>query len=147
MGRSQEFRVPGRYDRISDICDFIALGAEEAGFDEDDIFRIQLACDEACTNVIQHAYGSEDVDDIWAKWQFDEYAFIITIRDKGRSFNPKDVPMPYIPVSADEIDKLQIGGLGMHFMRTLMDEIRFFFHDNSGNELVMVKKLPATDES
>jgi len=122
------------------------MGASQAGFDDDDIFRIELACDEACTNVIQHAYGSEDVGDIWVTWQYGEDDFIITIRDEGQSFNPQNVPTPSVPAESKELEDLKIGGLGMHFMRTLMDEVRFFFDDKQGNEVVMVKKLPTAIE-
>ena len=42
----------------------------EVGLDEDFIFKVELACDEACTNVIQHAYGGEDLGPIRIAWDF-----------------------------------------------------------------------------
>jgi serine/threonine-protein kinase RsbW len=132
------FTIPGRYDRISEVCDFVAAGAAEVGFSADEVFRIQLACDEACTNIIEHAYGDEGLGDIHIHWERTPDSFIVTIRDHGQPFNPDGVPPPNVPDDPDDIDELRIGGLGIHFMRTLMDEVHFNFADG-GNRLVMVK--------
>lgn len=141
MGKTREFTIAGRYDQVSVACEFVAEGAEEAGFNLDEVFRIQLACDEACTNIIQHAYGGEDLGEISVAWQFDEKAFTIILRDNGRSFDPRDIPKPVIPGNPDEVDDLKIGGLGFHFMRKLMDEIHFDPDHSEGNTLTMVKFL------
>jgi serine/threonine-protein kinase RsbW len=138
---SQEVTIPGRHDRVIDVCKFVISGARQVGFDEDELFRIELACDEACTNVIEHAYGGDDQGPIRVIWEFDGGAFIITIYDHGRYFDPDSVPKPQIPESPDQFDQLKIGGLGIHFMRSLMDEIRFESDTGAGNKLVMVKYL------
>jgi len=140
MASPQKMTIPGRYDRIREACDFIVAGAEAAGFTADEVFRIQLACDEACTNIIEHAYGEEGVGDIEVSWQTKKGAFIIELRDNGRPFVPDTIPTPVAPNSSDEAVDLKVGGLGLHFMRTLMDEVEFTF-DNQGNRLVMVKYL------
>ncbi len=138
---TKEVTIPGRYDRVIDACKFILTGAESVGFDANELFRIELACDEACTNVIQHAYGGEDIGTIRVSWEFSDGAFIITIIDQGKYFDPDDVPEPNIPSSPDDIDELKIGGLGIHFMRSLMDDIRFHNDQKAGNRLIMVKYL------
>jgi len=138
---TRQLIVTGRYDRIHDVCRFVASGAEEVGFDPDEVFRIELACDEACTNVIQHAYGGENVGNIVTTWEFEAGAFKITIDDNGRPFNPQDVPEPSVPADAKDIDDLKIGGLGIHLMNKLMDEVDFSFNDASGNRVVMIKIL------
>jgi serine/threonine-protein kinase RsbW len=142
MANEHQVTVPGRYEKIVEVCDFVAAGAEEAGFDPDDIFRIQLACDEACTNVIEHAYGGEDQGTIQVSWHNDGQAFVITIRDQGRPFDPDEVPSPSIPSDPDAIDDLRIGGLGIFFMRKLMDEV-YFSSNSRQNNLVMIKYLTA----
>lgn len=138
---SQEFTIPGRRDRIIDACRFIVDGAKEVGFDEDELFRIELACDEACTNVIEHAYGGDDRGTIRIIWDFSDGAFIITIIDQGTYFDPDSVPEPYLPKSPEDFDLLKIGGLGIHFMRSLMDDVKFQSDAGAGNKLVMVKYL------
>lgn len=140
MASSNKLTIPGRYDRIREACDFVVAGAETAGFDPDEIFRIQLACDEACTNIIEHAYGAEDAGQIWVSWQKKPGAFIIEMRDNGRAFQPEEIPSPSVPDSSDDVDELKVGGLGLHFMRTLMDEVKFSF-DEEGNQLIMIKYI------
>ena len=135
------FSVPGRYDQVAIVCQFVVAGAEESGFGIDEIFQIELACDEACTNVIEHAYGGEEKGEILVTWQFSEGAFKITIVDEGRPFDAGEVPKPQVPANPDDLDNLQIGGLGIHFMRKLMDEVHFQMDDKQGNRLVMVKYL------
>ena len=131
--------IPGRYDRVSDACQFVSEGAQLAGFDTDEIFRIELACDEACTNVIQHAYRGENRGDIRVSWQIKEREFVIVIRDKGQGFDPDSVPQPDIPEGPEDLEELKIGGLGLHFMRTLMDQVHFSSDQVEGNKLVMIK--------
>lgn len=140
MASKNNLTIPGRFDRIREACDFVVAGAEEAGFDPDEVFRIQLACDEACTNIIEHAYGAEGEGDIRVSWHKEKGAFIIELRDNGRPFRPESVPYPSMPDSADDVDELQVGGLGLHFMRTLMDKVEFSFNEE-GNRLIMVKNL------
>ncbi len=148
MGKKNALTVPGRYDQVRKVVAFVADGAERAGLDENSVFHIELCCDEACTNIIEHAYGGEDVGQITVSYVVQPDAFQITIQDNGRSFDPAKVPPPPLPSSPDLQppvdnlrDELKIGGLGIHFMRKLMDEVHFTFNSSGKNTLVMVKKL------
>lgn len=138
---TQEVTIPGRHDRVIDACKFIIAGAEQVGFGPDELFRIELACDEACTNVIEHAYGAEDQGPIRVSWSFTDGVFVVTIHDEGQYFDPDSVPEPNIPSRPEDFDQLKIGGLGIHFMRTLMDEVQFHNDEHGGNTLVMIKYL------
>jgi len=140
MASPNNLTIPGRYDRIREACDFVVAGAKAAGFDPDEVFRIRLACDEACTNIIEHAYGTEGAGQISVSWQNKKGAFIIELRDNGRPFHPEEIPTPSVPYSPDNVDELKVGGLGLHFMRTLMDEVDFSF-DDQGNHLIMIKYI------
>ncbi len=140
------FSVPGRFDQVATVCQFVVAGAEQSGFGIDEIFQIELACDEACTNIIEHAYGGEEKGEIQVTWDFSSGAFTITIVDEGRPFDPDEVPKPNIPADPDNIDNLQIGGLGIHFMRKLMDEVHFQMDDKKGNRLVMVKYISGSGQ-
>jgi serine/threonine-protein kinase RsbW len=141
MGSQHSMTVPGRYDQIGSVCQFVATAAEDAGMDENGVFHVQLACDEACTNIIEHAYGAEGQGEIVVSWRVEGNGFTIVIEDRGRPFDPADVPAPNIPVEGDSLDKLKIGGLGIHFMKKLMDEIHFHFDPKRGNRLTMIKRL------
>lgn len=134
-GDKHVLTVAGRYDEIKHICQFVVAGAEQAGLDEKAIFHVELACDEACTNVIEHAYGGEGIGDLLISWQVKDDRFTITIHDNGRAFDPEAVAAP------STLKNLKEGGLGLHFIRTLMDDVRFTFDEKKGNTLVMVKRI------
>lgn len=142
MGQPQTASFPARTNAIRAICAFMLAGAEEAGFEGEELFRIELACDEACTNIIEHAYEANEAGEITVSWKVDDRAFIMAFRDRGRAFNPAEVQPPKVPRDPADIDRLRIGGLGLHFMRQLMDEVRFEFDPRQGNLLVMIKKRP-----
>lgn len=142
MNQENHLTVPGRYDQVRLICDFVAEGARLAHFDDKTIFHIELACDEACTNIIEHAYGGEEQGNIEATWQIDSQQFVITLADTGRPFDPDSVPEPMTPDAASgKLDELKVGGLGLHFMKKLMDEVHFAFTTEKGNQLIMTKYL------
>ena len=147
MSQKQVLTVSGQYDQIRESCDFVCEGAKMAGFDETAIFHIELACDEACTNIIEHAYGDEGKGLIHISYETDGDRFIVTFHDNGRTFDPDSVPIPPT-VQADAAtdatihETLKVGGLGLHFMRQLMDSVTFQSDPKQGNTLIMVKKLP-----
>lgn len=145
--KKERLTVPGRYTEIRHICDFVADGAAEAGFDEDAIFQVQLACDEACTNIIEHTYEGEGRGDITISWEIGRKFFKIIIQDYGRRFDPGDIPpapIPPLPVQVQEDNEfdVRVGGLGVYFMRKLMDRVTFDYDEGNGNILTMVKQLP-----
>ena len=142
MGQKRRLTVPGRYEKIKSICDFVSQGAREAGFGENGIFQLQLACDEACTNIIEHTYGGEDEGEIIVTWNVGEEEFTVVIKDRGDRFDPSDIPPPPVPPELKEEHDLQVGGLGVFFMRKLMDKVTFTYEEGAGNTLTMSKRLP-----
>lgn len=143
--------VPGRYKEIRRICEFVADAAAEAGFDEETIFHLELCCDEASTNIIEHAYGQEGIGTIIISYEIGEDDFKIVLQDNGQTFDPTSVPPPPALGSADEspeelTSQLRIGGLGWHFIRNLMDEVYFTSDRQAGNKLIMVKRLTPKEE-
>ena len=146
MAHEQVLVVPGRYNEIKRICEFVAAGAAEAGFDDNTIFHLELCCDEASTNIIEHAYGKEDAGNIVISYEVADDEFTIVLRDNGQAFDPANVPPPlavsHEAIPLDELaNQMRIGGLGLHFIRNLMDEVTYTADGRQGNRLVMVKKL------
>jgi len=136
-----QLTVPGRFESLPQISDFVSNAARDAGLDEDDVFHVQMAVDEACSNVVEHAYGGNCQGDITLTCSLGSGSdFVITIHDTGYPFNPRSVPEP--PMGVD-LEDLPEGGLGLYFMRKLMDNIRFEFDSNEGNTLTMIKRIPS----
>jgi len=143
MADERTLTVPGRLDELAHISDFITQVARDAGFGEDDVFHIQMAVDEACSNIIEHGYGQDGGEDISLTCVLEANGDLrIEIRDRGRPFDPAQVSLPQIDTGKDDLDEVQIGGLGLYFMRKLMDEVTFHFNEKSGNRLTMVKRRP-----
>lgn len=127
----------GRLDNLSKICDFVSQAAQEAGFDASGIYAVQLAVDEAVTNIIEHAYGGENIGDIECNYQIMKDGLKITLVDNGKPFNPDTIPEPMLNAPLDEITPR---GLGVFFMRNFMDEVQFEFTKDHGNILTMIKR-------
>ena len=147
MGDKKSLSVSGRYDQIRRVCAFVGEGARQAGFDDDTVFHVELACDEACTNIIEHTYEGEGIGDIQVSWQLSGDTFTVTIRDNGPRFDPSVIPNPPEPPDLDEVDDLRVGGLGVFFMRRLMDDVRFAYLKGKGNVLTMVKHRAQNEAS
>jgi serine/threonine-protein kinase RsbW len=150
MEEENALTVPGRYDQIRTIIDFVLAGAQAAGLDEHARFHLELCCDEASTNIIEHAYGGEDQGTITVQYETSTQAFSVTFLDHGRPFSPQDVPQPgpfsdedntTTPALSEFLDSLKIGGLGIHFMRKLMDDVQYSFNNEDGNRLTLVKYI------
>lgn len=133
--------VPGRFESLAQIAEFVQSAVGAAGWDDDESFRVQMAVDEACSNIIEHAYGPNQCGSIEVSCCVrDQGDLVITIRDSGRPFDPAVVPEPPIGASLDDLPE---GGLGLYFMRKLMDEVSFRFDERGGNELTMIKRRHA----
>jgi len=128
--------VPGDLTSLETIAEFVTEAAQRAGLDAQEIFGVQMATDEACTNVIEHAYAGTS-GDIHLTCQVEPGELVITIRDHGRPFDPESVPLPNLNGALQD---RRVGGLGLYFMRKLMDEVHFSFDPTGGNQVIMVKR-------
>jgi serine/threonine-protein kinase RsbW len=127
---------PGNFGSLEGISEFIVEKAQKAGFSPNDVYAIQTAVDEACSNIIDHAYGGENKGEIFIKVTETKENLKIVLRDQGEPFDPENVPEPDL-TSALEHRKER--GLGIFFMQKLMDEVIFEFSEKRGNKLTLVK--------
>jgi serine/threonine-protein kinase RsbW len=123
---------------LAQIAEFVGEAVRAANWNDDEVYHVQMAVDEACSNVVEHAYGPGRQGDIDLTCCVqDQGDLIISIHDNGRPFDPSAVPEP--PIGAD-LENLPEGGLGLYFMRRLMDQVTFQFNEQDGNVLTMVKR-------
>lgn len=127
---------PGNYKSLEAISEFTIQQAKQADFTPKEVYAIQTAVDEACANIIDHAYGGENIGNIKIKISEIENGLQIVLQDEGEPFDPTDVPEPDI-TSPLEIRKER--GLGIFFMRQLMDKVLFTFSKKEGNTLTLIK--------
>jgi serine/threonine-protein kinase RsbW len=137
MDNPQTATFPARFDSLAAVSEFVTRAAEAAGLDARAVYAVQLAVDEACTNIIEHAYGGEGRGDIECTCMVNENGLTVILRDYGRPFDPTSVPEPDLHAS---IEDRKVRGLGLYFIRQLMDQVRFEFTADSGNVLTVVKR-------
>jgi serine/threonine-protein kinase RsbW len=123
--------------QLATIRDFVAQTGRELGLDDELIYNLQLAVDEACSNVVNHAYGGSGglieitIEPVGESLQ-------VIVRDWGQAFDPSAVPVPDL---AAPLEQRSLGGLGLFLMRGIMDRVEFQFDEENGNTLTMVKQL------
>ncbi|MCL4530564.1 MAG: ATP-binding protein [Chloroflexi bacterium] len=127
---------PAKFEYLDEIRDFVGEQARASGFNEKDIYCVQLAADEAASNVIEHACEGIPNASFELTCDFKDDRLVITVIDHGKSFDPSKVAQP--DIEADLSDR-KIGGLGIFLMRKLMDEVRYEI-TASGNLLTLVKR-------
>ena len=140
MDTSQTLTFPGRLDSLTAINGFVSRAAEAAGLDAQAVYAVQIAIDEACSNIIAHAYGGEGRGDIECTCRIGDDGLTVILRDYGRPFDPSSVPKPDLHASLADRDA---GGLGLYLLRQMMDEVQFEFTPDAGNSLTMVKRREA----
>ena len=128
---------PAKYDQLEAIRKFAGQAAKDLGMDESDTYSVELAVDEACTNIIEHAYRGIHDGEIECTCDARDDDLTIILRDHGRPFDVASVPEP--DLKADLEDR-KVGGLGVFLIHKLMDDVRFEPLGKSGNVLTMVKR-------
>jgi serine/threonine-protein kinase RsbW len=144
--------VPGETDYLHLIRDFVCAVARKMGFPDQRVGEIEIAVDEACANIIEHAYGSAPSAGRVIVARYPDGAMqAITLRvsvfanrielrilDQGPDF------------SISELSDLDLGafvagdrtrGMGTYIIRNFMDEVHHAYHPGVGNELTLVKYL------
>jgi serine phosphatase RsbU (regulator of sigma subunit)/putative methionine-R-sulfoxide reductase with GAF domain/anti-sigma regulatory factor (Ser/Thr protein kinase) len=130
-------------DQLDTIRGFAARAARDAGMDDSAIYAVELSMDEACTNVIEHAYEGIEGGEIECTCDLNDKNLTIIIHDHGKSFDPASIAMPDLSAN---LDSRPIGGLGVFLMKKLMDEVRFESLGKSGNVLTMIKHRKSEPE-
>lgn len=130
--------IPSSTRFLEDVREFVKTHATDAGFSDMVVEQLKMAVDEACTNVIEHAYAGEHEQPIEIDITRGKDKLTILIRDKGRQFNQQAYREPNL---VEYVKTRKSGGFGVHIMRKLMDEVAY--KTTGGyNECRMVKYLP-----
>ncbi|MEI9981874.1 MAG: ATP-binding protein [Aliidongia sp.] len=104
------------------------------------VFQVTLAFEELLTNTISYGYPQGGRHKIGIALEIEGDCFRAELIDGGVPFNPLDQPEPDIDAPMEE---REIGGLGIHFVRTVMDDLDYC-REKDQNRLVMTKRI-ATD--
>ena len=127
---------PGKYENLAQIDDFVSQAAVNAGLSDEIAYDVQIAVDEACTNIIEHAYGGEGKGEITCSVGMGVEGLTVILTDTGRPFHPEKIRDPNIKAP---LSKRKARGLGLYFIRHYMDEVRFDILSDGRNQLTLVK--------
>ena len=139
--REKELVVKSNTTNLSSIRDFVYATALEIGFAAEVVDNIILAVDEACTNIIKHAYKSYPEGEITVKLKYNNKKLTIVIIDHGAPFNPDTIPDPDLQ---KYYRQHRVGGLGMYLMKSLMDEVKYVSVPGKYNQVLLSKNLNTT---
>jgi serine/threonine-protein kinase RsbW len=122
LERNFSLQVPSSTENLALIREFVTSVGRQASLDEREIGKLELAVDEACANVIEHAYGHDSTKEVTVR----------AIFDPGM-------------VKQETLDQLiherQSGGLGLRLIKNLMDEVHYEIVPGEKNELHMTKRI------
>ncbi|MBZ0256335.1 ATP-binding protein [bacterium] len=124
-------------DVLPEICRQVCDAAKSVGMVDGNLWKLETAVDEACTNIACYGYKGHAPGKIWIRWHKDGNSFVVEIEDDG---DPFDQSKPTNPNLSDDICKRKVGGLGRFIMHKFMDEMTYKREANH-NFLTMVKKL------
>lgn len=123
---------------LEKIRAYVGESLSQTSLTEDDIYRFQLAVDEACSNIIMHNYEGDNDKPIYITIKQSDKNITIIIEDEGEKFNPLDVSDPDLD---QHIERYKQNGLGVYLMRRLVDEIVYHAGMKRGNKIELVKYL------
>lgn len=121
--------IPGVLAQVEAFCDRHAIAREE-------VEGIDVAIDEILSNAIAYAFRDGHAHEIFVTATAEPGRLVIEISDDGAPFDPLAVPPP--DLSAD-IETRQVGGLGMHFVRSLLDDV--VYERVNGWNVLTLRKL------
>lgn len=142
MAKASILKVEAILESVPQAIDFVTDQAQAAGFKKQALSEIQIAVDEACANIVHHAYGEMEAGDMEVVCSIEGQCFVIRVRDWGKSFAPDEIDDP--DVNAPLEDRT-LGGLGLFLIRQFMEQVEFAFDPEMGNELIMRKGLPVAE--
>lgn len=135
--------LPAACENLEHIRGFVSGIAGRMGFSEEQISQIELIVDEACCNVIKHAYKNNTSPDNTIQMTIQKFVnkIEIVIADKGPGFDPATIEQPDWKRYQK---KMIMGGLGLYLIKSFSDELQFSFQPGVRNEVKMVKFLRKT---
>lgn len=129
--------IPAATEHLAEVRDFVADFAVSVGFSDSAVEEVRLAVDEACTNVIKHAYQYDSDKKLEIKVGKNKSEMWVAISDEGIAFDPSKYTEPDL---ARRIKEKKRGGFGIYLIKKFMDKVEY---KNQGtvNELKMSKKI------
>jgi len=126
------------YETLGVFRDAIAQAGARESIDAQTIYDLQLAMDEACTNIVEHGYKGMNPGSLMFDMEIAPTQVVMQITDFGRPFEPYE---PELPSAQTVMESDKLGGFGLIFIYKVMDAVDYQTTEE-GNILTLTKKLP-----
>lgn len=115
--------VPGDTRSLSLVRNMAGHLALLAGFDDLEASKIEIAVDEACSNILEHGYGAVDPKpSICLEFRVQPDCFVVEIADCSQGFDFDSHSSPTFP---DHWNAGNLRGVGLHLIKECMDEVAY----------------------
>lgn len=135
-----ELKIDSDLKNLEVAANFIAETMRKLGAGkEKDVFDVQLAVDEALTNIIEHAYSGVQHGEIVIRCSLSDSKreFTVKLIDRGKPFDPQTVALPDTEAKLEDRRR---GGLGIFFIKRYIQTVKYAV-SGMENELTMTKLL------
>ncbi len=134
MERLAEIRFSSTAEQLYGIRCQVRNVIESLGFGPDEVDHLVLAVNEACMNIIQHAYNSQPNGEIILEVFDNQKDIMFRLTDFA-------APVDKSEIKPRDLDDIRPGGLGVHLIQEVMDEVEFRNDpEGIGNILIMRKR-------
>ena len=135
---TEKMVIPSKIDEVPRVQQAVRQAVEQAGYDEQAMFGIRLALEEALSNAIRHGNAGDPEKQVPIEYQIDPHRIYIQVCDEGNGFNAESLPDP----TAEE-NITRPHGRGVMLMQAYMSEVRY---NEAGNCVTMIRHTE-TDEA
>jgi anti-sigma regulatory factor (Ser/Thr protein kinase) len=130
-------RIANRIAELQKVVAFVERFGREHGLPGRVVNDLNLCLDEIINNAISYGYDDDARHEIAISLQFDRGAVVAALKDDARPFDPRLREKPHF---SGDLESRKIGGLGLHFVNSLMDEIDYT-RANGYNYIKLKKRL------
>lgn len=118
-----ERRFPNQFAELSRVTTEALAFIDSSGIGPPGIYRVNLAIEELATNILKYGYGGDPaIHEILLRVELRPGAVLVTLEDDGQPFNPLEAPAPDVHLAPEQ---RAVGGLGIHLVRRLVDEMTY----------------------
>ena len=138
MAETHRITRAAHLEALNDFREFLKEHCmAHSGVTDEILYDLQLAVDEACTNIITHGYDGIDPGSIILDLDLESNRIIISLTDFGHAFEPDNAP---VPDPNQPIEERELGGFGLFFIQQSVDEMKYQTSED-GNTMTLTKLL------
>jgi len=133
--KAYAFELKNDQSELEHLCHKCEELGKSVGLSDKSIFEMNLALDELFTNIISYGFQDHQEHIIKIKITVDDHYLLMRIEDDGIPFNPLESETPDLQC---DLEKCQIGGLGIHLIKKMMDDVQY--QRIAGKNVIFLKR-------